>query len=348
MVPIILNEWLLEIGYMDYGYGHGVADWSLSIIPHKLVIMSLAGALIGLNVALLLERQTARTISQQCVLACRSGFLTSLGAFCAGLTSTTVFSVACCAVPSWAGSLTVLGVETSLAFAIEPFGPIASMVGLASSSSQRFGSPVRLVRCGMPRRCSQFGARVMLSNAVATPFASPRQPPRPHPGAAAGLVEIDHVTIVFGKGRKAHKAVEETSIRIEPGEFVCILGPSGCGKSTLLNSVAGYVKPSSGQVSVDGEKVRGPGPDRGMVFQQYSLFPWKTVKDNVAFGPMMAGQSQAMAESIADISRHGRLSALRQPLSGRTVGRHAAAGRHCTCACQLPARSADGRTIRRA
>jgi NitT/TauT family transport system ATP-binding protein len=140
----------------------------------------------------------------------------------------------------------------------------------------------------------------MLSNAVATPFASPRQPPRPHPGAAAGLVEIDHVTIVFGKGRKAHKAVEETSIRIEPGEFVCILGPSGCGKSTLLNSVAGYVKPYSGQVRVDGEKVSGPGPDRGMVFQQYSLFPWKSVKDNVAFGPKLAGKSQAMAESIAD------------------------------------------------
>ena len=61
MVPIILNEWLLEIGYMNYDYGHGVAEWSLSIIPHKLAIMSLAGALIGLNVTLLLERQSART-----------------------------------------------------------------------------------------------------------------------------------------------------------------------------------------------------------------------------------------------------------------------------------------------
>ncbi len=132
MVSIILNEWLLEIGYMDYAYGHGVADWSLAIIPHKLAIMSLAGALIGLNVALLLERQTARTTSQQCVQACRSGLLTSMGAFCAGLTSMTVFSVACCAAPSWAGSLTVLGVETSLAFAIEPFGPIASLLGLAA------------------------------------------------------------------------------------------------------------------------------------------------------------------------------------------------------------------------
>jgi hypothetical protein len=132
MVPIILDEWLIEIGYMDYDYGHGIADWSLSIVPHKLAIMSLAGALIGLNVALLFERQTARTLSQQCVQACRSGFLTSVGALFTGLTSATVFSVACCAAPSWAASLAVLGVETSLAFALEPFGPIASLLGVAA------------------------------------------------------------------------------------------------------------------------------------------------------------------------------------------------------------------------
>ena len=132
MVAIILNEWLLEIGYMDYAYGHGVADWSLAFIPHKLLIMSLTGALIGLNVGLLFERQSARTVSQQCVRAYRSGILTAMGTLCAGLTSLTVFSVACCAAPSWAGSLTVLGVETSLAFAIEPFGPIASLLGLAA------------------------------------------------------------------------------------------------------------------------------------------------------------------------------------------------------------------------
>jgi len=139
----------------------------------------------------------------------------------------------------------------------------------------------------------------MLSGAEVTPFLSPRQVPRTRAVVDTGLIEIDRVTIIFGKGRKAHKAVEETSIRIEPGEFVCILGPSGCGKSTLLNSVAGYVRPDSGQVRVDGEKVSGPGPDRGMVFQQYSLFPWKSVKDNVAFGPRLAGKSRASAEAIA-------------------------------------------------
>jgi NitT/TauT family transport system ATP-binding protein len=137
----------------------------------------------------------------------------------------------------------------------------------------------------------------MLTSVEATPFESPR---RTRPRVDAGLVEIDRVTIVFGKGRKAHKAVEQTSIQIEPGEFVCILGPSGCGKSTLINSVAGYVKPNGGQVRVDGERVSGPGPDRGMVFQQYSLFPWKTVRDNIAFGPRLAGKSHATAESIAN------------------------------------------------
>lgn len=120
---------------------------------------------------------------------------------------------------------------------------------------------------------------------------------RVRPGVQTGLVEIDRVTIEFGKGRQAHKAVEETSIRIEPGEFVCILGPSGCGKSTLLNTVAGYVKPTSGEVRVDGDLVTRPGPDRGMVFQQYSLFPWKTVKENIAFGPKIAGLA---AEPVAN------------------------------------------------
>ncbi|MGA8614575.1 MAG: ABC transporter ATP-binding protein [Xanthobacteraceae bacterium] len=141
----------------------------------------------------------------------------------------------------------------------------------------------------------------MLSSVAVTPLASARPQPRNarRPGIESGLVEIDGVTVIFGKGGKAHKAIEETSIRVEPGEFVCIIGPSGCGKSTLLNAVAGYVKPDSGQVSVDSEKVTRPGPDRGMVFQQYSLFPWKTVKDNVAFGPMVAGQPYAAAEAVA-------------------------------------------------
>jgi NitT/TauT family transport system ATP-binding protein len=142
---------------------------------------------------------------------------------------------------------------------------------------------------------------VLSSTVVTAPISTGRlrAPRSQQPSVDSGRIEIDHVTIVFGKGHKGHKAVEETSILIEPGQFVCILGPSGCGKSTLLNAVAGYLKPSSGKISVDGDKVLRPGPDRGMVFQQYSLFPWKTVKDNVAFGPLMAGRSHADAEKVA-------------------------------------------------
>jgi NitT/TauT family transport system ATP-binding protein len=114
-----------------------------------------------------------------------------------------------------------------------------------------------------------------------------------------GHIMIDDVTIAFGSGAKKNIAVEATSLEIEPGQFVCILGPSGCGKSTLLNSVAGYIKPAGGRVLVDGKEVTQPGPDRGMVFQQYSLFPWKTVHQNIAFGPKIAGHSQRECDSIA-------------------------------------------------
>jgi NitT/TauT family transport system ATP-binding protein len=113
-----------------------------------------------------------------------------------------------------------------------------------------------------------------------------------------GAVCIQNVTIAFGSGRARHLAVAETSIDVAPGEFVCILGPSGCGKSTLLNSVAGYVPTTSGQVLIDGEPVTAPGPDRRMVFQQYSLFPWKTVRENVAFGPRILGRAEP--DSIAN------------------------------------------------
>jgi NitT/TauT family transport system ATP-binding protein len=115
-----------------------------------------------------------------------------------------------------------------------------------------------------------------------------------------GAVEIEHVAVTFGAGADAHQAVATTSLSIAPGEFVCLLGPSGCGKSTLLNCVAGYVAPTAGAVRVDGEPVTKPGPARGMVFQQYSLLPWMTVAQNIAFGPRMSGKSRQEASSIAN------------------------------------------------
>lgn len=123
---------------------------------------------------------------------------------------------------------------------------------------------------------------------------------RPRFNSNQGHVQIENVEIAFGRGADRIVAVSETTLEIKPGEFVCILGPSGCGKSTLLNSVAGYVKPTSGRVLLDGELVDGPGPDRGMVFQQYSLFPWKTVRENVAFGPRILDRWDPSPEAIAD------------------------------------------------
>ncbi|MGH2758382.1 MAG: ABC transporter ATP-binding protein [Actinomycetota bacterium] len=85
------------------------------------------------------------------------------------------------------------------------------------------------------------------------------------------------------------RALDEVDVRIDPGEVVCLVGPSGCGKSTLLQIAAGLDEPTSGSVLLDGHEITGPGPDRGLVFQSYSLYPWRTVASNVAFGLELQG-----------------------------------------------------------
>lgn len=126
--------------------------------------------------------------------------------------------------------------------------------------------------------------------------------PKAHDAGSRGKGEIliEDVSITFGSGPNAFLALSPTTVTVRAGEFVCILGPSGCGKSTLLNAIAGYVPPTTGGVAVDDVTVKAPGPDRGMVFQQYSLLPWKTVYENVAFGPKMAGHSRTEAGSLAN------------------------------------------------
>ncbi|WP_237353917.1 ABC transporter ATP-binding protein [Xanthobacter sp. YC-JY1] len=127
--------------------------------------------------------------------------------------------------------------------------------------------------------------------------------PVPVPLREGGEVEIDvrDVTIAFERdGGELVPAVDRVSFQVRRGEFICLLGPSGCGKSTLLNAVAGFETPYEGEVVVGTKVVTGPGPDRGVVFQQPRLFPWKSVRANVAHGPRMAGKSRADAGAIAD------------------------------------------------
>ena len=106
-------------------------------------------------------------------------------------------------------------------------------------------------------------------------------------------IVIDHVSKVFdGDGRRM-VALQDISLESPHGQFVCLLGPSGCGKSTLLNAVAGFAPPTTGRVLADGVPVAGPGPERGMVFQEYALFPWMTVEQNVGFGLEIKGMARA-------------------------------------------------------
>jgi len=101
-------------------------------------------------------------------------------------------------------------------------------------------------------------------------------------------------------GHTAFTALEGLSLDIEDGEFITVVGPSGCGKSTAMNIAAGLTPPSSGQVLVDGVPVKGPGPERGVIFQQYALFPWLTVRQNVEFGLKLSGQKKDERRKIAD------------------------------------------------
>ncbi len=114
-----------------------------------------------------------------------------------------------------------------------------------------------------------------------------------------GGIHIDRLHITLGQGARAFEAVQDVSLDIAPGEFICLLGPSGCGKSTLLGALAGHIRASSGGMAVDGTAIEGPHPDRGLVFQNHTLFPWKPVLANVAFGLKMQGVPRAEREARA-------------------------------------------------
>jgi NitT/TauT family transport system ATP-binding protein len=116
----------------------------------------------------------------------------------------------------------------------------------------------------------------------------------------AAMIEIEDVSKTFETKRdRRHLAIADVSLAVAAGEFVSILGPSGCGKSTLLYIVGGFVTPSTGSVVVNGRPITGPGPDRGPVFQEFALFPWKNVLGNVMYGLERRGAPKAEAQKRA-------------------------------------------------
>lgn len=108
-----------------------------------------------------------------------------------------------------------------------------------------------------------------------------------------GAVSIDNLSIHLGSGEQRFTALQNVSLDVKAGELVCLLGPSGCGKSTLLGAVAGHLALENGGIRVDGAAVTAPHPERGLVFQHHTLFPWQKVIDNVAFGLKMQGVKRA-------------------------------------------------------
>jgi NitT/TauT family transport system ATP-binding protein len=117
---------------------------------------------------------------------------------------------------------------------------------------------------------------------------------------SATHIDIKGVNKVFATGGREVVALKDIDLQIPQGQFVCLLGPSGCGKSTLLNAIAGFALPTSGTITADGQRITAPGPDRGMVFQEYALFPWMTVEKNVAFGLEIKGQSKAQIDATVE------------------------------------------------
>jgi sulfonate transport system ATP-binding protein len=137
----------------------------------------------------------------------------------------------------------------------------------------------------------------------------------------SGNVAFEDIVVRLGSAASPRLILDRISLDIPAGQFVCVLGPSGCGKSTLLNALAGFVAPASGRVSVDGDLVTAPGADRGVVFQDPTLFPWKTVIENVSLGPLLAGRGAAEAERIgrsllARVGLSSRCDSFPKQLSG--------------------------------
>ncbi|MFZ4806043.1 MAG: ABC transporter ATP-binding protein [Hyphomicrobiaceae bacterium] len=123
-------------------------------------------------------------------------------------------------------------------------------------------------------------------------------------------ITFDHVSVSFPSKDGELKVVDDVSYEIRDREFVSVIGPSGCGKTTMMNMVAGFMRPTSGDVRLDGKPITQPGPDRGVMFQEYGVFPWLTVRDNIAFGLNLKASSVRAAERAEVVERYMGLMGL--------------------------------------
>ena len=128
--------------------------------------------------------------------------------------------------------------------------------------------------------------------------------------ASASPLVFDHVSVDYVSASGAIRAVDDVSLDLERGEFVSLLGPSGCGKTSLLKLAAGLARPSSGRVLSGGREITGPGQDRGVIFQEYGVFPWLTVEQNIDFGLKLAACAIPAPEQAALVERYLELMGL--------------------------------------
>ena len=130
------------------------------------------------------------------------------------------------------------------------------------------------------------------------------------PPTTSPRIVFEHVSVEFADPRGPVRVVDDVSYEIRDREFVAIIGPSGCGKTTMMNIVAGFVQPTAGSVRLDGRPISGPGPDRGVIFQDYGVFPWLSVRENIAFGLKLRANRVGEAERREIVERYMGLMGL--------------------------------------
>ena len=127
----------------------------------------------------------------------------------------------------------------------------------------------------------------------------------------APRIQFDKVSVDFQTETGSLRVVDEVSLDIRENEFICVVGPSGCGKTTLMNILAGFVQPTQGRVTLDGQPVQAPGRDRGVIFQEYGVFPWLTVEQNILFGLKLSGSKTPASERDAVCRKYLELMGLK-------------------------------------